>query len=44
MCARFRLFHAGVIDRKDAGSLFGSGAYQSTPKPSPFSGSLLSWE
>ncbi len=36
------LFHAGVIERKTAGSSEICGEYQAMPKPSPFRGSSLS--
>src|SRR6185295_4469552 len=39
---RFRLFQAGVIERKTAGSVEWSVAYQPMPKPSPFNGSSRS--
>src|SRR6185295_3432339 len=39
---RFRLFQAGVIERKTAGSVEWSVAYQPIPKPSPFNGSSRS--
>jgi hypothetical protein len=41
---RLRLFHAGMISWKTAGSGSRRGAYQPTPKPSPFSGSDRSSE
>jgi hypothetical protein len=38
------LFQAGEIERKTAGIRLSSGTYHATPKPSPFRGSVRSWE